>query len=295
MKRTTLLALTLSAIPAAVQAQSITGGITLSYTSQEADGLDQDTTGLDGRMKVAFDNGFSFGLQLGRSETSLEGTSAELEGEFYALDGNYRFANGMRVGAFTERLTIGVDLVPTDVSLDTDGVLLGYEGNGFDVEAFVGTTSVDLISFIDVDNYGITASYTGKPGLEVGGAFLRARLSSGGTSENIDFTGIAATYAFNTSYMVFGGFAKSDFFIGDSLDSMGLGLGYDLGELAGFSSTVSLELARTDLGGDDIDTVRFGLTVPLGKKGPMLPLNSVADSVLNPRHGAFNAGITAAF
>jgi hypothetical protein len=200
-------------------------------------------------MRIAFDNGLSFGLQLGQSETSTDGTSIELEGEFYALDGSYRFANGFKIGAFVERLTIGFDLAPTDVSLDTDGLSLGYEANGFDVEAFVGTTSMNLLSFLDVDNYGIAASYTGTPGLEVGGAFLRARLSSGGSSENIDFTGVAATYVVRDSYMVFGGFARSDFFIGDALDSMGVGLGYDLGALAGFSSTVSLELARTDLGG----------------------------------------------
>jgi hypothetical protein len=294
MKNITLVAL-VSTVPVAVQAQSITGGLTLSYTTQESDGLEQDTTGLDGRMRVALDNGFSFGLQLGQSTTSTDGTPLELEGEFYALEGGYRFANGIRVGAFAERLTIGFNLIPTDISLDTDGVALGYDANGFDVEAFVGTTSTNLLSTLDVDNYGIIATYTGTPGLEVGGAFLRARLSSGGVSENIDFKGIAATHVFKESYMVFGGFAKSDFFIGDSLDSMGVGVAYDTGALVGFSSTLSLELARTDLGGDDIDTVRFGLTVPLGKKGPMLPMNSVADSILNPRHGAFNAGITAAF
>jgi len=65
--------------------------------------------------------------------------------------------------------------------------------------------------------------------------------------------------------------------------------------MTGFSATVSLEAARTDLAPSDIDTLRLGLTLPLGKKGPMLPMNSVADSVLNARHGALNAALTSAF
>lgn len=77
---------------------------------------------------------------------------------------------------------------------------------------------------------------------------------------------------------------------------MGIGLGYDLGAKAGFSATVSLEVAKTDFGtGSDMDAVRLGLTVPFGAKGPALPMNSVADSILNPRHGAFNAAMTSAF
>ncbi|MCC6519054.1 MAG: hypothetical protein IT543_09420, partial [Tabrizicola sp.] len=52
----------------------------------------------------------------------------------------------------------------------------------------------------------------------------------------------------------------------------------------------------TDFGtGTDLDAVRLGLTVPFGAKGPALPMNSVADSILNPRHGAFNAALTSAF
>jgi hypothetical protein len=33
----------------------------------------------------------------------------------------------------------------------------------------------------------------------------------------------------------------------------------------------------------------------LGGKGKAVPLNSVADSILNPRHGALNSALTSAF
>lgn len=162
----------------------------------------------------------------------------------------------------------------------------------------MGNTSISPpVLPVDIDNLGIAMSYTGQPGLEAGATWLRAELSSGGVSENIDFKGVAASYVFKDAFIVYGGMSKADFFLGGSdLDTMGLGLGYDLGATTGFSATVSLELARTDFGtGTDLDAVRLGLTVPFGAKGPALPMNSVADSILNPRHGAFNAALTSAF
>ena len=102
---------------------------------------------------------------------------------------------------------------------------------------------------------------------------------------------------FKDAFIVYGGISKADFFIsGANFDTTGLGIGYDLGAKTGFSATVSLEVANTDFGtGTDLDAVRLGLTVPFGAKGPALPMNSVADSILNPRHGAFNAALTSAF
>lgn len=302
MKRKTLLALSLAVAPGLASAQSVTvsGGLTLSYG--EIDGgfgaSDIKARGLDGRMKVDFGNGATVGMQVGKIDMPIPGTPVSLEGEFIALNGVYRFGSGVRIGGYVDRLTMGVDLSSIDITLKTNGFSLGYEGQGFDVEAFIGNTSISPpILPVDIDNLGVAASYTGMPGLELGATWLRADLSAGGTSENIDFSGVAASYVFNQSFIVFGGISQADFFIASAeLDTMGLGLGYDLGAATGFSATMSLELARTDLGtSSDIDTVRLGLTVPLGSKGPALPMNSVADSILNPRHGAFNAALTSAF
>ncbi|MBN8630986.1 MAG: hypothetical protein J0L76_09055 [Rhodobacterales bacterium] len=300
MKRTALLALIVTAAPGLAFAQTITGGLTLSYGNIDGGfgGSDINARGLDGRMKVDFGNGATIGVQVGKIDMPISGTPVSLEGEFIGLDAGYRFAGGFRVGAYADRLTMGVDLSPVDITLKTNGLSLGYEGQGFDVEAFVGKTSISPPIFsADIDNKGITASYTGMPGLDVGATWLRAELTSGAMSENIDFSGVAASYVFGESFIAFGGVSQADFFISSaSLDTMGLGLGYDLGATTGFAATVSLEVARTDLGSsEDIETVRLGLTVPLGAKGPALPMNSVADSILNPRHGAFNAAMTAAF
>jgi hypothetical protein len=301
MKDTALLALALAVVPGLASAEiTVTGGATLTYG--ELDGAfgpgDMKEKGLDGRMKLDFGNGILFGVQVGKIDMPVSGTPISLEGEFIALDAAYRFANGMRVGAYADRLTMGADLSPIDLTLKTNGLSVGYEGQGFDVEAFMGQTSISPpILPVDIDNLGVAVSYTGQPGLEAGATWLRADLSAGGTSQNIDFKGVAASYVFKDAFIVYGGMSKADFFItGADLDTMGLGLGYDLGAKTGFSATVSLEVAKTDFGtGSDMDAVRLGLTVPFGAKGPALPMNSVADSILNPRHGAFNAALTSAF
>jgi hypothetical protein len=301
MKNKALLTLALAVVPALASAEiTVTGGATLTYG--KLDGAfgpnDVKEKGLDGRMKLDFGNGILFGVQVGMIDMPVSGTPISLEGEFIALDAAYRFANGMRVGAYADRLTMGIDLSPIDLTLKTSGLSVGYEGQGFDVEAFVGNTSISPpVLPVDIDNLGVAVSYTGQPGLEAGATWLRAELSNGGASENIDFKGVAASYVFKDAFIVYGGMSKADFFLaGSDLDTMGLGLGYDLGAATGFSATVSLELARTDFGtGTDLDAVRLGLTVPFGAKGPALPMNSVADSILNPRHGAFNAALTSAF
>lgn len=171
---------------------------------------------------------------------------------------------------------------------------------GLDLGAFAGRTTTSPDIGIDITNTGVTAKYTAVPQLTFGGAYVNANLEIGGTDVEISFTGIAATYAVTDAVMAFGGFSRTSIDLASvDIDTMGLGVGYDLSQMAGFATTVSLEVARTTLssGGfdSDLDTVRLGLTFPLGRKGAALPMNSVADSILNPRHGAVNAALTAAF
>ena len=295
MKRNLLLAVAVSALPAAAMAQDITGGMTLSFTQQDVGGPDVDTIGLDGRMDIDWGNGFTFGLDAGHSTMSMSGTPIELGAEFVGIDGGYRFANGLKVGAYAERLTLGLNMLPIDLTAKSNGVTLGYEANGLDVEGFVGKSSLSIALPFDIEDMGVALRYTGKPGLEIGATFQRLEITDGVDSEHLDFAGVAGSYLVSDAIIVFGGFASTDV-LGASVDTMGLGVGYDLGAKTGFSSTLSLELASTDIGaGDNMDTVRLGLSIPLGKKGPMIPINSVADSVLNGRHNALISTLTSAF
>jgi Gram-negative porin len=290
------------ATPAVAQAQEFSGGLTLSYGMIDSDDSDTDVsaTGVDSRMKVAFDNGATIGLKVGKIDIGIDGVPFDLTGEFIGIDGAYRFTNGMSLGAYAEQLNLGIDVLTDDLSLKSYGLTAGYAMDSLDLGAFVGASSTSPDLGIDVSNYGLTAKYSASPQLTFGGAYLNANLESGGTDVDVGFTGIAATYAVTESVMAFGGFSRSSIDLADiDIDTMGIGVGYDLTQMAGFASTVSLELARTTLSSgssdSDLDTLRFGVSFPLGQKGTVLPMNSVADSILNPRHGAVNAALTSAF
>lgn len=292
MKNSALLALLLSAAPIAASAETVTGGLTLSYTEHSNDFGEMSTKGLDGRLAIDMDSGLSFGIELGQSSMEMDGIPIDIEGDFYGLDASYAFGNGMSAGLFMEKFSVGLDGIPIELSLESKGVTFGYEGNGYSLDAFVGNTDIIMI---DVDNFGISGSYTGTENLEIGAAFHRARLSMGGSSENLDFSGVAATYQVAPNFLVFGGVGSLDLAGLGDLDSMGLGVSYGLNPSAGFAASLSLEVGKTSLGDTDLDVIRLGLTVPLGKSGAVLPMNSVADSVLNPRRGALVAGLTSGF
>lgn len=300
MKKTTLLALMISTAPFSAMADSVTGALTLSYTEHSEGSDSMDTKGLDGRLNVDMDNGLSFGFDIGRSNMSQTGVPVDFEAEFYSVDARYRFGNGFSAGVFADRLSMGIDLLPIDLTIKTNGFILGYETSDFTVEGIVGSTDVGfflvVLPDVDIKNYGITGRYTGVEGLNVGATFLRAHLTDGTDSEDIDFAGVAGTYMVHESLMVFAGASSLDMSLGgDNLDAFGLGLSYDLSAQLGFASSVSFEYGQTSMGGDGLDVMRLGLTIPLGKAGPVLPMNSVADAILNPRRGAFNAGMTAGF
>lgn len=84
MKSQFCLVLAVLAVPAAAHAQQISGGLTLSYgiTSPEGTSTDLKATGLDGRMTIDFDNGATFGVQVGKINIDIEGAPFDLTGEF---------------------------------------------------------------------------------------------------------------------------------------------------------------------------------------------------------------------
>lgn len=306
MKRSIALLLSAISAPSLAVAQDISGGVTLGFGQHEIADQDLSTASLDGRIAVGFENGLSFGVEAGYLDVGIDDVPVNANGRFIGLDLAYRFSNGMSVGTYYEELTLSANLLPIDISLDSFGLTAGYSMETLEFGAFVGrgSTSPDigllLGSDVDIDNLGLTAKYTPMDNLNVGAALLRTRLSGGGDSLDIDMLGVAATYDVNPQFSVFAGLSRSSV---DEFDldvtNFGLGVGYDLSTMVGVASVVSLELARTDISGfgasEELDTIRLGLTFPLGGKGTEAPLNSVADSIFNPRHGALNATLTGSF
>ena len=295
-----LLLVTISA-PSLAVAQDISGGVTLGFGQHSVDVVDQDlsTATLDGRVDFAFANGMTFGVEAGYIDLGVDGFPVDISGTNVELDVGYKLASGLSFGAYAGQTSINAG-IGVDISLKSIGAEVGYATGAWDLGLSLGRTSTSPDLGLDIDNLGLTVKYAAMPNLDIGGTFLRANLSAGGTDLDVDLIGLAAAYDINDQFSLFGGVSRTS---QDDLDldvtTMGLGVGYDLSQMTGMASVVSLELARTDLsvtgGSADLDTVRIGLTLPLGGKGTEAPLNSVADSIFNPRHGAVNAALTGAF
>lgn len=300
MKTSIALFLVTISTPALVSAQEFSGGVTLGFGDHDVADQGLSSATLDGRVDFTFTNGVTFGVSAGYLDLGIDDTPIDLTADFVGLNLGYRFSNGMSAGVYVEQLNGSINLLPIDLSLKTIGAEVGYSMANLEIGANVGRTSTSPDAGIDIDNFGLTAKYTPMDNLDVAGAFLRANLSSGGTDIDVDMLGLAAAYDVNAQFSVFGGISRTSISDVDAdFTTMGLGVGYDLSQMTGLATVVSLEVARTDisLGGssEDLDTVRLGLTFPLGGKGTEAPLNSVADSIFNPRHGAVNAALTGAF
>ena len=292
----------LATIPMFAQAQEFSGGVTLGYGSSNISGVTQDITTrtFDGRVEVAFGNGLSFGARYDRIDASVDGVALDLTGDMIGLDIGYAFGNGFAVGLYNEKAKIGIDGVPGSISARSYGLEASYETQGLDFGAFYGRKSSDLLTGVDMNDYGITMRYAMNDQLELGGNFMRTRLSSGGSSVDFDMIGVAGSYAFSDQWTAFAGINRASVDLA-SLDitTIGLGVSYDLSSMANFPGIASLELARTDLdlGGSSgsIDTVRIGFTIPFGANANKVPLNSVADSIMNPSHAVLSSTVLSAF
>ena len=302
MKRSLALCLLTISAPALALAQDTSGAITLGFGEHEVSDIDQglSTASLDGRVNMTFASGMTFGVNAGYLDLGIDGAPIDIDATFVGLDVGHKMASGLSVGAYAEQLTADAGL-GIDLSLKSIGATAGYETGNLDFGAFLGRTTVSPdITGLEADTLGLSAKYAAMEKLTLGGSFQRASLSAGGSEEiDVDLIGLAGAYDITEQFSLFGGASRTTIDEADlDITTMGLGVGYDL-NLGGMSSMVSLELARTDLsafgGGTDLDTVRLGFTLPLGGAGTEAPLNSVADSIFNPRHGAVNAGLTGAF
>ncbi len=299
---TSLAAALLAAFPVLSHAQDFSGAVTLGYGDSDVSDVDQDITTrtFDGRLDVGFGNGFSFGARFDRIDGSLDGVSGDVTGDLFGLALDYAFGNGFAVGAYWEDASIGIDGVPGDLSARSYGLSASYETAGMEFGGYYGDKSSDILAGIDAEDYGLTFRYDAGTQFLVGGNFGRTNLSSGGTSVDLDMIGVAGSYAFSDQWAAFAGISRTSVDLADlDITTMGLGVSYDFSAATSFGGIASLELARTDadLGGGDgsIDTVRLGFTIPFGANASKVPLNSVADSILNPSHAVLSSTVLSAF
>lgn len=283
-------------------AQDFSGAATLGYGRLTVADVDQSASilSLDGKFDVKFDSGLSFGADFSGNSLNVEDVSETLTASTIGLEAAYRFANNISAGAYVEHSRVDIDDFGFNLSATSYGLSGGYAVNGATFKGFVGTTTYDDADGVDVVDLGLIAGVQAAPNLFLAGSVLNTNLSDGADDVNLRILGAAAVYGIDDSLTVFAGIADTSLDIEDAnLTTFGLGVSYDLTSVASFAASVSLELARTnlDLGGDsgNLDTVRLGVTIPMGGGNAKVPLNSVAGAVMNPRHSAESSAVLSTF
>ncbi len=290
----------------AAMAQDFSGGLTFGLARSNISDVDVDLTGLslDGRLAYNIGSGVTIGSRFNTFSLDVSDADLDLNGNLIGLDVSYAISDAFSAGVFYEHAEVGVDISGTSLSSVASSNTYGIEGSyttgALKLGAFVsvsdtgGLIGLALASAdVDVRSFGLSASYSPSSQLTVGGSAIRTTFDIGAINQDfdVDYIGLAGVYDINDTFTVFGGLSRTS---QNDLDldvtTIGLGVAYDLTAMAGMPMSVSLELARTtpDLGGSDIDidTVRLGLSIPLGTKTTKAPLNSTADAILNPSHNA---------
>lgn len=288
-----ILSCALLAVPGAGLAQAVDGAITLGYgySSVSNDRPDVSSYSADGQGTVGFQNGFSLDLSGSlQHDNPKRGSNAGVLAAGSVL--NYRFLSGPVVGAYLEYASMDSNgLLGRNINATSYGVTGGYENDLFHAKLFFGGTNATAIvgATSDWTDYGVIASYTPMQSATLAGYWMRSDIDARRYDTKATSFGIAGDYAFYSGFSAFGGINRLNF---DALDvnatSFGVGVGYDLSQATRLPAQLSLELARTVVDpvgrNTNVDTVRVGVTIPLGLRDGSAPLNSVANNVISPRH-----------
>jgi hypothetical protein len=289
-------------LPQALSAQEISGAASLGYgkLTGPADFEEAGIRALDGQMTLAYDNGLMLGARAASARADFEGIDEDASINVFGLTAGAGFANFWNGGFYYEFGDLSIDGFGNE-SIDSHGVFLGYDSDLMAFELFAGKTDGYALAGTDLDwtDLGARAAVNIGATGRIGGHVQRSRLSESGESANLLSYGLGGHYGFAQGFSAFAGLTRAEVedVVGE-MTTFGIGMGYDLSTAANFPATLSLELARTRLddGTDraDLDTIRFGVTLPLGA-ARSLPLNSVAASALNPNRTALSTALVGAF
>ncbi len=300
IKTHTLLTCTLLALPGAALAQEFSGAATLGYahTSASNGGGDANTLTLDGVGTLGFQNGFSLNMDGSFSNVDSDSAGGDLNVTDLGLELRYRMYSGAVVGGYIDYVDFSDNgTLSGDVDATSYGLMGGYAGELLRVEGNIGWTDASATgvgSTSDWMDYGLNVTYTPTQNTKIAGHWQLSDVNTTVNGSNLYSVGVGANHNFGSGIVGFGGIDYVDFSAANvDATSFGAGVGYDLSQVSGIPGMVSLELARTNLdaGGGanvDVDTIRLGFTLATGARGTGAPLNSVADSVMRPRHNALS-------
>ncbi len=286
----------ISLTPAIAGAQEFNGAATLGYgqSSISNGGGDFGTFTGDFTGTLSFDNGLHWGFDAKYYNADPDNISGDVSLWDLGTTLNYQFDNGGVLGGYLDYADFDSGL---GLNLSSDvtsyGISGGYVVENAGFEAWIGEseTSPSLPNGTDWTDFGARFRYQASDSAVFGGHYVRSDVSGGGVNLDLYSVGLGGYYRFNSGWGTYAGLVHQSF---SDLDldytTLGIGVDYNLLEISEIPGQVSLELARTDIdvGGasGDIDTLRFGLTFPLGGRTSSTPLNSVARAAMAPRHNA---------
>ena len=292
-------------MPAAVQAAEWGGMATLGFSKTDVSGGGGDisTATLDFNGVYDFENGFSMGFDAGLAFGKVSNGGPDVDLNYFALNGEYKLQNGVTFGGYAERGSVDDNgALVGNISMTSYGLTFGYETDKLDTEVYFGksTTSPSLPAGVDVKDYGIRVGYQISPQAFVVGALGRSEVSGGGTSADLDMIGVGGGYAFSDQWSAFGGIQRVSLDLANAdATTFGLGVAYSPSAISNIPMVFSLELARTrlDVGGTtgDLDTIRLGVSLPLGNAGADVPANSVVNNIATGGHSVLTSGVLGAF
>lgn len=292
--------------PFAASAQEFSGAVTLGFSRSNYDlapDMNVDALTLDGRFNVALAEGWSVGARYNSFDQDYPNNEG-IFGSLIGLEVDYQVTDTFAVGVYLEQFSLGLDDNGIKYADFFTSRSVGIEGHyttdKFDIGFHYGTGTPGgqigyIFSTMDVTHVGLSGHYDVSDKLMVGGSVVRTTVEAGGGIPDLRMTvsGIAAVYSATDTINLFGGVARfSNSFLQLDDTTMSLGGTYDLSAQMGMPLVASLELARTKSdsfgGGENIDSVRLGLTLPIGKGKVQAPLNSSVDAILNPSRSAFS-------
>ncbi len=299
IKTSKLLACALLTLPTAGLAQDISGAATLGYahSSISNGGGDENAYTLDAVGNFAFENGWSLALNGTFAHVDPDG-GGDVNISDLGMKLQYRTYTGAMFGGYVDYTDLdGNGALAVSADATSYGITGGYGNQLLQAEANLGWTDASvggLGSTSDWMDYGLNVAYTPTENTKIAGHWQLSDLDTRFGGTNLTSYGIAASHNFGSGFVGFGGISRVNFDVANvDATSYGIGMGYDLRQVSNVPAQLSLELARTNLdvsgGGDaDVDTVRLGVTIPFGARGSNAPLNSLADSIMAPRHNALS-------
>ncbi|WP_170569900.1 hypothetical protein [Ruegeria atlantica] len=288
-------------------AQDFRGAATLGYghSSVSDGGGDFSTFTGDAIGTLSFDNGLHWGLDAKYYYVDPDDVSSDVTVWDLGTTLNYQFNSGGVLGGYLDYADAELDTgLGFDLSTDITsyGISGGYVAEGVGVEAWIGesTTSPSLPGGADWTDIGALFRYQLSDSAAFGGHYVRSEISGSGADLDLYSIGLGGYYQFASGWGTYAGLVHQSFSDLDTdLTTFGVGVDYNLLEISPIPAQFSLELARTDIDvagtSGDIDTIRVGLTFPLGDRSVATPLNSVARAAMAPRHNALTTLTDTAF